>query len=46
MRSAYEPAILLATILNRSGHSRARVNVKTIRKLATRRHFRPDLQGS
>ena len=45
MRSAYETAMLLATILNRSGHSRARVSVKTIRKLATRRHLRRAFAG-
>src|SRR5215475_325725 len=40
MYSAHETAMALATILQRSGHSRARVSVRTIRKLAARRHLR------
>jgi hypothetical protein len=40
MRNAEDTAILLATILNRSEHTRARVSAKTIKVLAVRRHLR------
>ena len=40
MRSIEKTAILLATILNRSKQTRARVSAKTIKKLALRKHLR------
>lgn len=40
MRDTDQTAILLATILNRSDQTRARVSAKTIKKLAARRHLR------
>lgn len=40
MRTAYEAAVLLAVILNRSGQSRARISAKTIKKLAVRTNLR------
>jgi hypothetical protein len=40
MRTARETAILLAVILNRSGHTRARISGKTIKLLALRQNLR------
>ncbi len=40
MRTSAETAILLAAILNRSGQTRARVSVKTIKLLSQRKHLR------
>lgn len=40
MRTAYQAAILLAVILNRSEQTRARVSAKTIKQLAIRTNLR------
>jgi hypothetical protein len=40
MRSAIQTAILLAVILNRNEHTRARLSAKTIKILAKRVHLR------
>lgn len=40
MRTAQQTAILLATLLNRSEQSRARVSAKTIKVLAIRQNLR------